>query len=169
MFYGLSSIHSAVAHAVAVCDVLGHGNLGNAALLLTETAAAETFLGEYRDPTERYAGAGLTQVDEGTFDWLKDKFSNTKDEKALHEAFGFTLSDVVYSELELSPLLAFVFARLRYRVVPDSIPATLEGRAEYWKVHYNSSAGAGTIDDYLRKSKQFVPTAIFPDFMKVDY
>lgn len=149
MFYGLLNKQQACDYANAVCKVLGTGANGNAALLLVETAAAETHLGEYRDPTERKAGTGLTQVDQPTFKWLQDKFSGTKEEAALHEAFGFTLSLVGYSELELSPLLAFVFARLRYRTVTEAIPTTLEGRAGYWKKYYNSSKGAGDNAHYI--------------------
>ncbi|MGL6121993.1 MAG: hypothetical protein ACRC1W_02995 [Shewanella sp.] len=139
-------------YASAVCDALGHGSNKCAAALLVETAAAETLLGEYRDPTERGAGTGLTQVDESTFDWLKQKFANNKTAtKALKDNFNITLSRVNYLELELSPLLAFIFCRLRYRVVTDGIPATRQGRAKYWKDHYNSSAGKGTAEEYIKR------------------
>jgi hypothetical protein len=169
MYYGLSSAHSAVTLALAVCDVLGHGKNHAGSLLLVETAAAETLLGELKDPTERYAGAGLTQVDEGTFKWLREKFTNSKEERALSKAFGFTLSKVNYSELELSPLLAFVFARLRYKVVVPDIPSSLEGRAKYWKDYYNTDAGKGNEDDYILKAINYVPINVFPDTFQQDY
>ncbi|MGL4449462.1 MAG: hypothetical protein ACRCVX_09025 [Shewanella sp.] len=151
MFYGLVNKQHATAYANAVCDVLGHGNNQCAAALLVETAATETLLGEYRDPTERAAGTGITQIDEPTFDWLKGKFASGKDADALKATFNITLSRVNYLELELSPLLAFIFCRLRYRVVTDIIPATRQGRAQYWKDHYNSSAGKGTPEEYLKR------------------
>ncbi|GAL07932.1 hypothetical protein JCM19237_312 [Photobacterium aphoticum] len=46
-----------------------------------------------------------------------------------------------------------IFARLRYKTVPESIPATLEGRAAYWKQHYNSyhPNAAGSSDGYISK------------------
>lgn len=169
MFYGLIDRHWAVPIAVAVCNVLGNGKFNNAALLLVETAAAETLLGDLRDPTERKAGTGITQVDEETFKWLKEKFTNKKEEAALKEAFGFTLSKVAYSELELSPLLAFVFARLRYRVVEFDIPTTLEGRAAYWKLHYNTDAGKGDESQYIAKARRYVDASAFNPTIMIGY
>lgn len=169
MLYGLVSPIAAVEMSVAVCNVLGHGKLNNASLLLVETAAAESMLGTFRDPTERYAGSGLCQIDEGTFDWLKEKFAGKKEEEQLRVAFGFTLSKVTYPELELSPLLSFVFARLRYRVETAEIPATLEGRAEYWKQHYNTHEGDGTPEQYVKKAKNLVPTTLFSSSILAGY
>ena len=39
--------------------------------------------------------------------------------------------------------------RLKYRRKKPPIPHTLEGRAEYWKLHYNTKHGAGTVKHYL--------------------
>lgn len=154
-YYGLGDQFTAVTLAKRVCNALGNGNNNTANRLLLETCAAETVLGTYKDPTERYAGAGLSQVDESTFDWLKEKFQSRPEVvNALYDEFGFTLSKVQYVELELSPLLALVFARLRYRTVADEIPGTIRGRAEYWKKHYNSSAGKGTVEHYIEQAKK---------------
>jgi hypothetical protein len=168
-FYGLAKPQHAVDYAVAVCHVIGHGQTNMAVALLLETMAVETNFASFRDPTERYAGAGATQVDEPTFDWLKKKFKGSKEEKALEHAFGFTLTKVLYMELELSPLLAFVFARLRYLVVKPQIPTTLEGRAKYWKKHYNSSEGEGDVEKYIAKAKNHVPVGLLPDAYAVTY
>lgn len=154
-YYGVADPISVVTLAQRVCNALGHGSSNQAKPLLIETCAAETVLGTYKDPTERYAGAGLTQVDESTFDWLKAKYQDRPEvANALYDEFGFTLSKVKYLELELSPLLALVFARLRYRTVPEAIPGTVEGRAEYWKKHYNSSAGKGTVEHYIEQASK---------------
>lgn len=149
MNYGLINKQDAVSYARAVCSVLSGGE--NATALCVETAAAETLLGDYRDPTPVSAGTGLTQVDLGTFEWLRGKYQNTSIASALSAAFNIDLSRTVYQELRTSPLLAMIFCRLRYLASPGAIPATREGRADYWKRHYNTVAGKGTPADYLTK------------------
>jgi hypothetical protein len=147
--YGLVSKGQVLEFALAVCNAIGGNPLGT--VLLIETAAAETLLGAYRDPTPYSAGTGATQVDEGTFTWLKDKYKDHRIAKSLYDAFGIYLGRVSYSELETSPLLSFIFCRLRYYAVQSAIPDTREERAKYWKRHYNTSAGKGTAGEYLER------------------
>jgi len=66
-------------------------------------------------------------------------------------------------------LLSFVFARLRYRVEKPEIPATLEGRAQFWKDYYNTKEGDGKVEQYIAKARAFVPTTLFPEHMTKDY
>lgn len=165
MLYGLASKEQAVEIAIAVCDVIGHST-GYAVHMCVETAAAETYIGEYRDPTIYAAGTGLTQVDEGTFDWLKDSYKNHKFAKGIREKFGIDLSRVQYRELELSPVLAMIFCRLRYYKAKGSIPETLEGRASYWKKWYNSTAGKGTPQGYIEKVYQCDAPSLIEQVMK---
>ncbi|MBJ3192129.1 hypothetical protein JGB58_25480, partial [Salmonella enterica subsp. enterica serovar Agona] len=117
MNYGLVSKRDALRYAEAVCDVIGHGKNNAAVALCVETAAAETLLGDYKDPTPTGAGTGLTQVDLGTFEWLRDKYKNSRYSSALLKEFGIDLSRTVYQELRTSPLLAMLFCRLRYLAV----------------------------------------------------
>lgn len=154
MNYGLVNKQDAVAYAAAVCDVIGHGKNNAAVALLVETAAAETLVGDFPDPTPTSAGTGLTQVDQGTFEWLRTKYLGSNLAKNLLANFGVDLSRTIYQELRTSPLLAMIFCRLRYLAVNASIPDTREGRAEYWKKYYNTIAGKGTPTDYLEKCKR---------------
>lgn len=152
MFYGLMLKEDAVIAARAVCEIIGSpATRENAVALLVETAAAETLLGELRDPTMYAAGTGLTQVDKGTFDWLKGLYANTSTAEAIQKRFNIDISRTQYQELETSPVLAMIFCRLRYLRAQGAIPDTLVGRAEYWKKWYNTSAGKGTVDGYIKK------------------
>ena len=45
--------------------------------------------------------------------------------------------------------LAVMFARIYYRRKPGKIPYEIEDRAKYWKKHYNTAGGKGTIQHYL--------------------
>ena len=45
--------------------------------------------------------------------------------------------------------------RLHYRRVPSALPKAedLEGQAKYWKNHYNSHLGKGTIEHFMEANK----------------
>lgn len=43
---------------------------------------------------------------------------------------------------------ACAMARIHYWRVPDPLPKTIAGMAEYWKKHYNTSKGKGTVKKY---------------------
>ena len=155
-FYGIAHPAQAVAFATRVCDVIGHGSTRKAVPMLLETSATETLVGQYRDDTLYYAGAGICQTDESTFDWLKEKYQDSSIAKRIKEELNIDLRKVSYQELDYSPMLSFIFARLRYWVVEAPIPASVEGRAQYWKDHYNSHAenAKGTPEKYLERVKQ---------------
>lgn len=161
MNYGLINKQDAVSYATAICDLIGHGKNNAAVPLCVETAAAETLLGDFKDPTPTSAGTGLTQVDFGTFEWLREKYRNSRYAPLLLSKFGIDLSRTVYQELRTSPLMAMLFCRLRYLTVSESIPDTREGRAEYWKKHYNTVAGKGTPADYIEKCRRADVDALF--------
>ena len=44
--------------------------------------------------------------------------------------------------------LQIAFCRLCYRRVPKPIPNNLEDMAKYWKKHYNTEKGKGTVDHF---------------------
>ncbi len=160
MYYGLVNEQQAHDLAKAVSRVLGNGKNNNAHLLNIETACAESQLGHYKDNTPDGAGRGFTQVDAGTFYWLKDKalekapgaamrLKRSWYKKILNE-FGIDLKRVEHSDLDYNPLLSLIFTRLRYLVVPQPIPTTRKERAQYWKTFYNSRLGKGTVEHYLK-------------------
>lgn len=148
-YYGIVKGRQCREFAQSVVDVLGGGPL--AVNLLLETAAQETHLGQYRDPTPRYAGTGLCQVDLVSFSDIKKRTRSKHLDKIL-DVFGINLIDVDYLELESSPLLAFIFCRLHYKLKPEKIPVSLIDRAQYWKTHYNTRAGKGTPDEYIKNA-----------------
>jgi len=137
--------------AVEVCHCLGNGSNQSAVKLLLETAGVETGKGTVRDNT-REAGMGITQ-----FDWIgfKDVLDRTrqKDKDKILRYFDINIDWVKWEELRYNPLLAIIFTRLKYKLIPEAIPNTLKGRAKYWKIHYNTEAGKGDIEHYLEMNK----------------
>ena len=51
--------------------------------------------------------------------------------------------------------LGAMFAREHYRRIPSPIPFTIEGQAAYWKKYYNTEAGKGTEEEYLKNWKRY--------------
>lgn len=150
-FYGLATADNIYEVVGAVCRVLGAGENQSAVSLLLETAAQETRLGTFRDPTPNGAGRGLFQCDPIG---LQDVQARTKaaDVAAIKAAFNFDLALLPHAALDVSPLAAAVVARLFYKLVPGAIPVSLAGRAEYWKRYYNTVAGKGTAEEYVRNA-----------------
>ena len=151
-FYGLVSPFHAVEIAQRVCEVLGNGRYGVAYLLILETACAETMLGQFNDPTPKYAGNGLCQHDKIPFYDIAKRTSE-KNRKLILDNFGFDIRKTKWIELCYSPLLAFIFCRLHYKLIREEIPDTRTGRAGYWKKYYNTKAGRGTPEHYLKQIK----------------
>ena len=54
---------------------------------------------------------------------------------------------------------ATTIARLIYWRVPRPLPAAsdLEGLAAYWKAHYNTAAGRGTVEHFLKATQVLAP------------
>jgi len=150
-YYGLVKPEHAVDFVTAVVDVLGGGE--NACSLMLETAMTETHLGALMDPTRKGAGTGLCQNDELPF-YDTIRRTRAKHQEAVLEAFNIEVMDIKWEELENSPLLSFIACRLVYKLVPESIPDTIEGRAAYWKKYYNTSAGKGTVEKYIENAKK---------------
>lgn len=58
--------------------------------------------------------------------------------------------------LRMNAAYATAAARLQYYRVPTRIPTSFEGQAEYWKKHWNTHLGAGTVEQYIEHAKEFV-------------
>lgn len=152
--YGLVALEQVKQFAQAVCDVLGPGENNAAVLLLCETAAAETRYGIYSDPTPNGAGRGLYQCDHVAFIDVQQR-ARPGDLEKLKSTFDLDLKKIEWDDLNFSPLIATVIARLHYKLVPEPIPQTLAGRAVYWKKYYNTVAGKGSPEEYIERVKPF--------------
>jgi len=140
--------------ATVICNALGHGEHNTAVDMILETGAAETGLGNIPDESHG-AGMGLTQFDRLPFDDIKRR-SMGKREK-IRNLLGIDIADVEWEHLRYNPFLALLFTRLFYLLRPEAIPPTREGRAVYWKTFYNTEAGAGTPEHYMRMCVRYLP------------
>lgn len=152
MNYGVINLTRINEDAQMICDCLGHGKYGTAKDMIIETAIAETGLGQIEDKTVG-AGMGLTQFDELPFNDIRDR--SIKSRPKILKDLGVDISLVHWDDLRYNQFLALLFTRLLYKPVNEDIPATIEERAAYWKEHYNTKAGKGTVEHYLEMNRNF--------------
>ncbi len=151
IYYGLISRNQAAEIIKAVCGVLGNGKNGTAPNQIIEICAQETQLGLFKDPTSYGAGTGLTQIDEPTFEDIRNR-TRRHNAEIIQKHFGIDIDRVSYVELEHSPLLSIVFCRLYLKLFDSEIPADVKHRALWWKSYYNTELGDGTVAQYLENA-----------------
>lgn len=148
MYYGLVKKSHFEDIVMAVCECLGHGVNKTAYNLIIETARAETNLGKTEDKSVNN-GHGITQIDKIGYDDILSRTRKTDKEK-LKDCFGIDIDLTTFNDLRYNPLLSAIFTRLKYKLITDEIPSTKNGRADYWKKYYNTLAGKGTTEHYLK-------------------
>jgi len=154
--YGLAKQDHIYDIVYEVCNTLGYGANRCADELLLETMAAETGLGTVPDKTLG-AGMGIAQFDKLPFEDVKKRVLASRNGQRwaddILEDFGIDIHLVEWDHLRYNPLLSVIFMRLKYKLLPQEIPGTVEGRALYWKNFYNSYLGKGTVEHYIKASR----------------
>ena len=154
--YGVTSFFHLSECAHQVCTVFGRRPFD--VVMLLETCCVETKLGTFKDSHIYEHGTGVMQIDKINFLHIQKKYGSSAIAVEIYNEFGIDISRVEYRELALNPLLSMIFARFTYWMVRNAIPETLEKRAQYWKQHYNTSLGKGTVRHYIasvRSEKKF--------------
>ncbi len=150
--YGYINLKQIQEKAQKICDCIGHGSNNTAVEMIIETAVAETGLGQIEDKTTG-TGMGITQFDKFPFDDIKKR--NMRLRPKILKELGVDIALVEWDDLRYNDFLALLFTRLHYWLKGDPIPKTIEERARYWKLHYNTSAGKGTVEHYLEMNRKF--------------
>lgn len=118
---------------------------------LTRISATETCYGLNKTNGEN----NIYQIDKLAFNdtqntsshpRLKDKF------KTIKEKTGIEWMGQNYGDIRNDKFKNGIAARLLLSNKPGTIPNTLEGQAKYWKEHYNTSSGKGTVEDFINKN-----------------
>ena len=153
-FYGLAKQKHLREIVIEVCNVLGHGSNAMAVDLMLETAAQETHCGQLRDPTPNGAGRGIFQIDPTAFNDICQR-ARANDLAMIYSEFAIDIKKVRHDALDHSPLLAAIFCRLFYKLIPAAIPNDLVGRAAYWKKYYNTALGKGSVGEYVNNASLY--------------
>jgi hypothetical protein len=126
----------------------GEGFDSDAAVdLLLGTAAQESDFGTYLKQIKGPA-IGVFQMEPATFGWLCRKYGDKLP----------ILKTLTVDVLEYNLKFAILLARLRYRVVPEGLPAVddLDGLAAYYKKYYNTVHGKATVEQYIENYEKYV-------------
>lgn len=138
-----------------VDDAIGSIGLHSesAAQLLVGTAAQESHLGTYLRQI-RGPALGVFQMEPATHNDIWENYiayqGRLKDDMRARYAMA-TAETMVY-DLRY----AAIMARIHYLRVPTALPEDIEGQAHYWKEHYNTFLGAGTVEEYLQNYRRLV-------------
>ena len=99
---------------------------------------------------------GLWQIEPATHQDLYENYLQYRPE-LMQKLEGLLAPDLSMDEnLQTNLMYGAGVCRLCYYRKPDPIPIAgdLEGQAHYWKDHYNTHLGAGTVSKYTLKVKQ---------------
>jgi hypothetical protein len=139
----------------SMVDAFGEGvKVPQAADLLLGTAVQESrlkYLRQINGPA-----LGVYQVEPATLDDIYENYLKYRRQRL--EYVESMISPRLSRERQLITNLAYatVIARIKYWRSPGMIPTTLEGQAEYWKEHYNTVEGKGTVEEYITNYKEHV-------------
>lgn len=125
--------------------------------LLVLTAAVESQGGTYIHQIGGGPALGIYQMEPATHADIHDNFLRYKDGLKLRilPYVGHQLGD---NHLVYDLAYATIMARIHYLRVRDPLPAAddISGLAQYWKDHYNTYLGAGTVSKAVYAYKKYV-------------
>jgi hypothetical protein len=133
--------------------------------LLLATAAHESLLGHYLVQVNGPA-LGLYQIEPATHDdvWQNYlKFRNKLSKKVVQLQ---TPSINPKNQLVYNFAYSTAIARIIYYRCPKKLPKAddIEGLAQYWKSHYNTFLGKGSIDDFISHYQRFINPQMIKNF-----
>lgn len=67
-----------------------------------------------------------------------------------------TPDDVLIDALTYDDIFATVVARIKYLMVPEALPSTIEGYAAYWNKYWNANPDKGTDEEFIANYKRYV-------------
>lgn len=119
--------------------------------LLLATAAVESDFGTFLEQHPTGPGQGIFQMEPKTYQWLHEKYGRQ---------YMYLVGRPSW-EMIWNLKLAILMARLRYRIVPEPLPdaGDVFALAEYWKKHYNTELGKGTVQEFIQKYHKYVKEA----------
>jgi len=120
--------------------------------MLKDIAKVESKFGMDRN-TFKGQSNGIWQIDDIGFKATQDTVSHPNLEaqfEIIQNEFGIDWMSVTKEELN-DPLIAAIAARLFLLNIPKAIPKGKKAQANYWKKYFNTSAGKGTPEAYLKR------------------
>jgi len=128
--------------------------------LLLGTAAVESDFGTYLKQLGGGPGKGSFQMEPTTEADIWNTYlfyGRVAKRKAIYRISGVRSANN-NGALEWNLAYAICMCRLHYRRIKEPFPNSddIEGLAHYWKVYFNTSGGAGTVQQFTKKWNQFI-------------
>lgn len=123
--------------------------------LLLGTVAAESQGGNYLHQKGGPA-CGIFQIEPLTLNDIADNFVAYRQDRFAQLLATYPLYEWTFNRLIYDLKFATLVARLHYMRVPQALPVTPEEAAAYWKTHYNTIKGKGTVAHFLQAYEHFV-------------
>ena len=122
----------------------------DASKLILYTAGHESLMGKY-DRQINGPALSIYQIEPDTFNYLIEKHQNII--KKMGYYFSLPAPEEMLNDLALSTAVC----RFKYMETSEPLPKhdNLHAIAVYWKKHYNTELGRGTIDEFIENNKKF--------------
>ncbi|MCK5111062.1 MAG: hypothetical protein KAQ94_06030 [Arcobacteraceae bacterium] len=146
--YGIDEDTNIEEICAKVCRVLGFGANECADIFVYRISKAESGAGTIIDGTPNGAGAGIFQFDKIPFYDNQSRYKTKHIEKVKYQ-LSIDVSETTWEELKIDILKGALACRLHFKPFKEEIPADMVGQGRYWKRHYNTEAGAGTVKHFL--------------------
>lgn len=133
------------------------GLLSDAAInLLLGTCAQESLMGKHLHQLGGGPALGIYQMEPETHTCLWENYLNYRQE--LSELITKNGEPKPHERLITDLRYATIMARIRYLRVPEALPSAkdIEGLAHYWKNHYNTHKGKGTVKKFMLNYRRYV-------------
>jgi len=125
---------------------------------LCRVAWVESKYGEASGTYRSGYHGGIWQVDEIAYDETVTQKGLKKYRDKIKAKLGIDWNDTEWEDLD-KPLYSGLAARLFLARLSAPIPTDLASQAQYWKTHYNTSAGKGTVKKFIDDVKQAIGEA----------
>lgn len=128
--------------------------------LVLGTIAQESKFGTYLRQLGKGPALGICQMEPATLNDIWENYLKYKPDlvQKIKEVTGCSGPDL--SALEADLRYAIIMARIHYRRVKAPLPDSNDvgGLAAYWKEHYNTIKGAGSVEEFVKNYKKYVVT-----------
>lgn len=129
----------------------------NAVLLLMGTAAQESKMGEYLKQLGNGPARGIFQMEKATERDIWLNYLRYKPElRAKVSVVVRKTEPWKTDEIMWNLRYAAAMCRIHYLRKRGAIPNNKEGFANYWKKHYNTFKGRGTVEEFIENYNRYV-------------
>ena len=148
----------------AVNKLYGDAGYSDVTQFMKNMAAAESNLGQ--DTMGDYS-FGATQIDPIRYQDIIDRATGPEGDKRVNLANTFLSEQLDRPDFDIraldltkeghNPYISATLTRMGLLNVPENVPDTLQGQADYWKKHWNTESGKGTPEKFMSQSQHHFP------------